>query len=64
MPPTLLTGRELADQIGSSYDDILEGARLGEIPSIRVGGRVFFNLATVVKSIRERQRSEGLAVPA
>jgi len=64
MPLTLLTARELAEKLGADYHAVLEWARDGEIPSIRVEGRVFFNLARVVNAIRQRQQAEAEAVPA
>lgn len=55
MPPTLLNGREVAAHIDATYDDVMSWARRGIIPSIRAGGRVYFNLGRVIEAIRERQ---------
>jgi hypothetical protein len=55
MPPTLLDSRELSAKIGARQEDILSWHRRGIIPSIKAGGRVYFNLSLVVKALRERQ---------
>ena len=52
MPPTLLTGRELADVLGESYADVLEWHREGLIPSVPADGRIYFNVKAVVKALR------------
>jgi len=52
MPIKLLTAPELAEMIDASPDQLLSLAREGMIPSIKVEGRVYFNLAKVVRAIR------------
>lgn len=58
MPPIVLTPRELSDMIDATYEDILSWSRRGVIPSVRVGGRVYFNLASVMKALNRRQAGE------
>ena len=52
MPPTLLDPHELAEELDSSYPNVLDWARRGVIPSIKVKGRYYFNLARVVEALR------------
>ena len=54
MLPKLLDAKELAHQLGETYEDVTKWARLGQIPCIRVNGRVYFNLSQVVKALRSR----------
>jgi len=58
MTPIVLTPRELSDRIDASYEDILSWSRRGVIPSVRVGGRIYFNLGSVMKSLNRRQADE------
>jgi excisionase family DNA binding protein len=55
MPPTLLSPRELAERLDSGYGDVLSWARRGLIPSIKTGGRYYFDLTKVVRALHERQ---------
>lgn len=54
MPPVLLTGRQLAERLDASYDDVLSWSRRDIIPSIRVSGRVYFDLKKVLRALNER----------
>lgn len=61
MPPALLNGHELAEQLDASYDEVMAWQRKKIIPSIKAGGRIYFNLRLVVDALRrhhaERLRS-------
>lgn len=61
MPPTLYDGREIAERIGASYDDVMTWARRGIIPRIKTGRHVVFNLDRVVEALRSR-REESAAL--
>jgi excisionase family DNA binding protein len=54
MPPILLDGRELAHRLDVTYHAVMGWARRGQIPSIKTGRGVVFNLDQVVKAIRDR----------
>jgi hypothetical protein len=57
MPPPILTATELADEIGESYESVLEMSKQGIIRPIRTGGRhLYFNLRTTVESVRRYHR--------
>jgi excisionase family DNA binding protein len=55
VPPILLTAREMAQRLGSSYETVLTWARREEIPCIRDSrNRVLFNLDAVLLALRSR----------
>lgn len=56
-PPKLLTPRDLAERLDARYDDVLTWARRGYIPSIKVAGRIYFNLAQVCETLRDRREA-------
>jgi predicted site-specific integrase-resolvase len=63
MLPTLLDGRELAEQLDAKPADVMRWHRAGWIPGLKLSdGRTVFNLDRVVAALRERQRRE--PVPA
>jgi hypothetical protein len=53
MPPTLLTPLELSWALDIEYAEVLRLAKADRIPSIPVGKRKYFNLGSVVKSLRQ-----------
>lgn len=64
MPPTLFDADELAEKLGENRETVMQWARQDYIPSIRVSGRRYFNLSSVVKAIRQRQEAEQQAEAA
>jgi excisionase family DNA binding protein len=57
--PTILSGRDLAERLGMRYEDVMLLARSGEIPSIRSGRRVAFNLDRVLDALEESTAGGG-----
>jgi len=55
MPPVLLDGHGLAEQLDSRYEDVMSWARRKLIPSIRANGRVYFDLGKVCEALRSRR---------
>ncbi len=54
--PILVNGRELAEHLDCSYNEVMSWARSALIPSIPVGGgRLAFNLGRVVEALRANQ---------
>jgi hypothetical protein len=64
MPPILVDSRELAEKLDVDYGDVLELAKSGRIPSIPVGKRKYFNLASVVQALRRETAPEPEGAPA
>ena len=54
MPPVLLDARQLAQRLDASYHDVLQWARRDVIPSIKVGGRYYFDLKKVAMALNQR----------
>lgn len=54
MPPVLLDARQLGQRLDASYYEVLDWARRDVVPSIKVGGRYFFDLRKVVRALNER----------
>ena len=54
MPPTLLDAHQLAERLDDSYDNVLLWARRDVIPSIKVGGRYYFDLKKVAIALNQR----------
>ncbi len=54
--PIIVDGRDLAERLSVRYEQVMEWSRDGEIPSIRCGRRVLFNLDLVLDAMRERSR--------
>jgi hypothetical protein len=57
--PIILDGRDLAGRVGVRYEQILEWARDGQIPCIRCGRRVMFNLGRVLDAMAQMSHDEG-----
>lgn len=65
MPTILLTGRELAEQLGVSKAEVMSWHRRGWVPSVKIGsGQVLFNLDRVVEAMRDRDRQRKAEVAA
>lgn len=58
MPPVLLDARQLADKLDATYEDVLRWARQGLIPSIKTGGKRYFNLNQVAKRLNGHAKTE------
>lgn len=54
MPPVLLDAHQLAERLDAGYGDVLRWARRDVIPSIKVGGRYFFDLKKVAIALNQR----------
>jgi hypothetical protein len=63
LPPKLLSAGELAETLDVPYGDILSWHRTGVIPVIRAGGRLYFNLAAVVKALRAHAEAREAEAP-
>jgi excisionase family DNA binding protein len=56
-----MTGRELAETLGERYETVMEWARLGRIPSLKSGHRVWFNLDRVLEALS--RSTAGIGAP-
>lgn len=54
MPPVLLDARQLGQRLDASYYEVLDWARRDIIPSIKAGGRYYFDLKKVLRALNER----------
>jgi len=54
MPSRWMTGRELAETLGERYETVMDWARLGQIPSLKSGHRVWFNLDRVLEALSRK----------
>jgi hypothetical protein len=54
MPPVLLDAHQLAKRLDARYVDVLKWARRDVIPSIKVGGRRYFDLKKVALALHQR----------
>lgn len=55
MPPKILGARELAETLDANYGDLLSWTRRGLIPSIKSGGRYFYDLRRVLEALRTQE---------
>ena len=62
MPARWMTGRELAETLGERYETVMEWARLGQIPSLKSGHRVWFNLDRVLEALSQSAAGFGASV--
>lgn len=53
---TTLTTKEVSEYLGLSLDFVYKLARSGELPSVKVGSRVLFRVATVDKWLQEKEQ--------
>jgi hypothetical protein len=63
VPPTLMTAGELAEVLDRPRAAVLGWYRDGEIPGIRVSGKVYFDLGRVVAALRRRGQAAAAAWP-
>jgi predicted site-specific integrase-resolvase len=57
MPPVLLNGKELAEQLGVTHAEVMRWHRAEVIPGLKLSdGRTLFVLDKVVAALRARQR--------